>query len=317
MPVKADLRAAQFEACKDPQKKFKIAYEIVKAKIQRSLDVLQWLHARYDIDEKVRKTEKEAIALPKARTIGDLRMVEGRVAQRYWEAFRSVIPECLDFRGRLIRSGRANAASDPVNLALNYGYAVLEGECRRAVNTVGLEPSVGFLHEFSGYQTKQSLVYDLQEPYRWLADVSVIEAFESGVLDLPDFFFAGDDYRYHFESEAKRRFIEVLRERFNSGVRHDRLLLKWNTVIEKKAEEVARHLVGKSEAVNFSEPSPKLQRSDGLQLRKRILSLSQSEACRLGIGKATLHYLRKNAANDRPFMIYRKVRQKVERKGAS
>ena len=43
MPVKADLRAAQFEACKDPVRKLKIAYEIVKAKIQRSRDVLKWL----------------------------------------------------------------------------------------------------------------------------------------------------------------------------------------------------------------------------------------------------------------------------------
>jgi len=44
------------------------------------------------------------------------------------------------------------------NLALNYAYGVLEGECRRAINAVGLEPSMGFLHETSGYQTKQSLV---------------------------------------------------------------------------------------------------------------------------------------------------------------
>ena len=41
-------------------------------------------------------------------------------------------------------SSRQNNASDPVNLALNYAYGVLEGECRRAINAVGLEPSVRF-----------------------------------------------------------------------------------------------------------------------------------------------------------------------------
>ena len=110
-----------------------------------------------------------------------------------------------------------NNASDPVNLALNYAYGVLEGECRAAINTVGLEPSVGFLHETSDYQTKQSLVYDLQEPFRWIADVAVMDAFESGVLDLPDFYFTGDDYRYRFGPEAKQRFLDLLRERFNSA----------------------------------------------------------------------------------------------------
>jgi CRISPR-associated protein Cas1 len=48
---------------------------------------------------------------------------------------------------------------------------------------------VGFLHDFSNYQTKQSLAYDLQEPFRWLIDVSVIEAFESGTLMLQNFYF--------------------------------------------------------------------------------------------------------------------------------
>jgi len=57
-------------------------------------------------------------------------------------------------------SSHQNNASDPVNLSLNYGYGFLEGEVRRAINSVGLEPSIGFLHNMSGYQTKESLVYD-------------------------------------------------------------------------------------------------------------------------------------------------------------
>ncbi len=78
-----------------------------------------------------------------------------------------MIAEHLDFQGRMT-SSHQNNASDPVNLALNYGYGFLEGECRRAINAVGLEPAVGFLHDSSDYQTKQSLVYDLEEPFRWL-----------------------------------------------------------------------------------------------------------------------------------------------------
>jgi len=52
-------------------------------------------------------------------------------------------------------------ASDPFNAALNYGYGFLEAECRMAINVIGLEPSVGFLHNFSDYQTKEFLAYDL------------------------------------------------------------------------------------------------------------------------------------------------------------
>jgi len=203
-----------------------------------------------------------------------------------------------------------NNASDPVNLALNYAYGVLEGECRAAINSVGLGPSVGFLHESSDYQTKQSLVYDLQEPFRWIADVTVMEAFESRLLDLPDFYFTGDDYRYRFEPEAKQRFLDLLRERFNSGVRYKGRMLKWDTVIEQKTVELAQFFSGIS-VVDFREPAPRLLRFDDRELRTRILAITSSHSKQLGIGKSTLHCLQKNARNRRSFKVYGRVQKRL------
>jgi CRISPR-associated protein Cas1 len=210
-------------------------------------------------------------------------------------------------------SSHQNNASDPFNAALNYGYGFLEGECRMAINAVGLEPAVGFLHDFSDYQTKQSLAYDLQEPFRWLVDLSVIQAFESGALELQDFYFTGDDYRYRFEVEAKRRFIEVLREQFNSGVKYRGRILKWDTVIEQKANELGRFLVGKLSTPDFTEPAPVLKRMDNRRVREAILSLSQSEARERGIGKSTLHYLRENARSRGSFRTYVPIRDRLTR----
>jgi CRISPR-associated protein Cas1 len=309
-PVKADLRGAQIKASQDSKVKFSVARSIVQAKVARSLQVLDWLAQRYEIEKAVRLTRREALPLGRVHSVTDLRTVEGRVALRYWQAYASVIPECFDFHGRMTTSHQNNA-SDPVNLALNYAYGVLEGECRAAINTVGLESSIGFLHEPSSYQTKQSLVYDLQEPFRWIADVTVMDAFESGVLDLPDFYFTGDDYRYRFAPEAKQRFLNLLRERFNSGVKYKGRTFKWDTVIEQKTVELGRYLVGRTVGLDFSEPSPNLRMSDDKYLRRRILSLTQSEARKLGIGKSTLHHLHNNARGDRPFRIYAKVRSRL------
>ena len=308
-PVKADLRAAQIKASEDAKRKFSIANAIVRAKVARSLLVLDWLAQRYDIERGVRLTKHEALRLGRARSVVDLRTVEGRVALRYWQAFSSVIPESLDFQGRMT-SSHQNNASDPVNLALNYAYGVLEGECRAAINTVGLEPSVGFLHETSNYQTKQSLVYDLQEPFRWIADVAVMEALESGVLDLPNFYFTGDDYRYRFEPKAKQEFLDLLRERFNSGVTYKGRSLKWDTVIEQKTIEMGRFIASRSARLDFSDPSPKLMSNDQ-GLRMKVVRMTSSEARRVGIGKSTLHYLKKRAKDDTPFRIYEPILAKV------
>ena len=310
IPVKADLRLAQIKASEDERKKFSIANAIVRAKVARSLQVLDWLAQRYDIEKEVRLTRGEALRLGRARSVVDLRTVEGRVALRYWQAYASVIPECFDFHGRMTTSHQNNA-SDPVNLALNYAYGVLEGECRTAINTVGLEPSVGFLHETSVYQTKQSLVYDLQEPFRWIADVTVVDAFGSGVLDLPDFYFTGDDYRYRLKSEAKRGFIDLLRKLFNSDVMYRGHSMKWDTIIERKAIELGRYLAGRSSTLNFSEPAPILERTDNRVVREAILRLIESEARKCRIGKSTLFDLRRKATNERSFRLCHKVRQKV------
>jgi CRISPR-associated protein Cas1 len=208
-------------------------------------------------------------------------------------------------------SSHQNNASDCVNVALNYGYGFLEGECLRGINSVGLEPAIGFLHDVSNYQTKQSLVYDLQEPFRWLVDLTVLRAFESGILDLPDFYVTGDDYRFRFEPEAKQRFIDALREQFNSGVRYKGRLLKWDTVVQEKATELARYTSDRSDKLDFSEPTPTLERMDNRELRKTILNLTQAEARRRGIGKSTLHYLRINARRARPFTVRRKISEKL------
>jgi CRISPR-associated protein Cas1 len=308
--IKADLRAAQFQAVNDQKKKYNIAHGLVEAKFIRSLQVLDWLAERYDIDREVRVTKHEASKLRNTSTTVQIRTVEGRVAKRYWEAYEKYLPESLVFHGRLTTTTNKRA-SDPVNLALNYGYGFLEAESRMAINIIGLEIGIGFLHDSADYQTKQALVYDLQEPFRFLIDLTVRKAFESGVLDVDSFYFVEQDYRYSFELEAKGRFLDLLREQFNSGVEYKGRRMKWDTVILQKANELARYLKGRSISVDFSQPAPVLERSDSRTIREAILTLTQSEARKRGIGKSTLHYLRRNARDQHSFKIYSKVKEKM------
>jgi CRISPR-associated protein Cas1 len=309
-PVKVDVKLAQIKSASDKNKRFKIAKALIKAKIKRSLQVLDWIAERYDITEHQERTKAEALSLFKAKTVSQIRAAEGRAALRYWQAIKSTIPECFTFEGRTTGSHNNNAV-DPINLTLNYAYGVLEGYCRKAINTVGLEPAIGFLHKYSDYQTKQSLVYDLQEPFRWIADVTVLEAFESGVLDLKDFYFLGNDYRYRIDVEAKRRFLKLLQEKCNIGAKYKGGVCKWDTIILRKTQELARYLSGKTRNIDFADPYPNLERDDTLDLRKKILELSQKEAGELGIGKSTLHYLRKHAQDAPSFKVYKKVLRRL------
>jgi len=64
--------------------------------------------------------------------------------------------------------------------------------------------------------------------------------------------------------------------------------LKWDTVIQEKTNELARYLNGRSRRLDFFEPVPILERMDNRAVREAILSLTQPEARKFGVGKSTL-----------------------------
>jgi CRISPR-associated protein Cas1 len=164
------------------------------------------------------------------------------------------------------------------------------------------------LHE--ARQTKYPLVYDFQEPYRWLVDTTVISCVESGRFGKKDFY-RMDNYVLRLRPEAAKKLLDALRIRFNSPVRCKGRLYGWDTVIRLKAQELANHVLGKRTNLNFSEPKPVLHRTDSEAIRNRILSMTTVEGRKLGIRKNTLWYLEHRARGDKTFRIYGKVRTKL------
>lgn len=305
-PIRGDLRRVQVEAHLDPKKRVTIARSFIEAKLERSDQVLNWLGESHDIERDIRSLREEAHGIGHAKTVDEIRSVEARAAEAYWRAFQKAVPSKLEFRSRSSRTrNRQNNASDPVNALLNYGYAFLQSSVRRAINTTGLDASLGYLHEDKAATTP--LVYDLQEPYRWLVDDVVLRMVLSRVFSWDDFYFTGDDYRLRIKPPLLDRYADLLREQFNSGVMYCGKRLPWDTLILRKCQELARYLLGKAARFDLKCPKPVLERSDTRALREKILSLSSSDSQKLRLGKSTVHYLRKRAKERKPFRVYAPV----------
>ncbi|MFC1506394.1 CRISPR-associated endonuclease Cas1 [Thermoproteota archaeon] len=308
-PVNGPLKVAQIETYKNTEKRFYIAKKLIEVKIQRTLDVINWIASRYDVSAKNKQiihSELQTIDKPKNRI--ELLTKEARVAETYWKILYNIFPKQLCFNSR-IRSKHQNNASDPINVLLNYGYSFLETQCRKTLNTVGLEPTIGFLHETK--QVKYSLTYDLQEPFRWLIDTTVISCIENQEFNRKDFY-RMDNYVLRLRPESVKRFLDLLRIKFNSSAFYKDKNYCWDTIIQLKTQELARFINGKSKQIEFDKPHMNLLRTDDTQLRKKILELSQKEARELGIKESTLHYLRKHARDDKPFKVYQKVSVKLK-----
>jgi CRISPR-associated protein Cas1 len=85
--------------------------------------------------------------------------LEGHAAAIYWRHLMKIIPQELDFNGRITKS-----ASDAVNQCLNYIYGILYGEVWRAIVKAGLDPYFGLIH--GSKRDQGSLVFDLIEEFR-------------------------------------------------------------------------------------------------------------------------------------------------------
>lgn len=124
--------------------------------------------------------------LARAMDCGDLdalRGIEGEAAKTYYGVFDNLILNREDFRfsGRSRRPPR-----DPVNAVLSFLYTLLAHDCTAALETVGLDPQVGFLHR--DRPGRPSLALDLMEELRpYFVDRLTLSLINNRQLSKSDF----------------------------------------------------------------------------------------------------------------------------------
>ena len=99
---------------------------------------------------------------------------------------------------------------------------------------------------------------------------------------------------------------------FNEKVDYEGKNITWSYILFLKTRELAHYLIGKKKTVNFLKPSYEIERKDSNEIRKKILDISYSDWKKLGFSKGTLHYMKKNAEENRPFTLNKHV---IERLG--
>jgi CRISPR-associated protein Cas1 len=243
------LRRAQHLALSDPDRPCLIARQIVAAKIQNSRQVL--LRAAREVDSDMARTvlsqagRRLGAILERLRELKDLdqlRGAEGEAARTYFGAFGWMVradAEKFSFDGRTRRPPR-----DRVNAVLSFLYALVRTECTAAVEGVGLDPQIGYLHTLR--PGRPALALDLMEEFRpVLADRLAITLINRRQLAAEDFeLLPGGAVRLN--DNGRRAVLKAFQERKAEELQH-RLLkqkLPFGLVPHVQARLLARHLRG-------------------------------------------------------------------------
>jgi CRISPR-associated protein Cas1 len=164
------LRQAQYRAADDPIKILELARAFLAGKLRNSRNVL----LRGARDGQV-ETERSALVhsarlvashlrkLPYTSDLDGLRGEEGNSARIYFQSLQYLIrPSARD--GFTFETRNRRPPTDPINAMISFLYAVLLNDCRSALETVGLDPQLGFLHAVR--PGRMALALDLLEEFR-------------------------------------------------------------------------------------------------------------------------------------------------------
>jgi CRISPR-associated protein Cas1 len=119
--------------------------------------------------------------IPKAATTGSLLGIEGNASAAYFKVFGKMIRGPFTFTHRQRRPPR-----DPINALLGLSYTLLTHQVSSAIQVVGLDPYIGFLHQTR--HGKPALALDLMEEFRpIIADSVVLDVINHRILTPQDF----------------------------------------------------------------------------------------------------------------------------------
>lgn len=241
------LRRTQYRVADDPPQSCRIARNFVFGKLSNARQVLN--RARRDhamrIDAAAFQTASQQLRglmaqILEETSLDGVRGLEGAGATIYFRLFDDMIlrsKEAFFFRTRNRRP-----PLDNVNALLSFVYTILGSDCAAALESVGLDPYVGFLHRDRPGRT--SLAQDLLEELRpCMADRFVLTLINDRIVS-PDDFQKQENGAVFLSPEGRRKVQKEWHTRKQQKITHPFLneKIEWGLIPYVQALLLARCL---------------------------------------------------------------------------
>jgi CRISPR-associated protein Cas1 len=233
------IRRAQYECLGRPDFVLEMARGFVSAKLvhQRALLLRHNRDAPgAEITSAVDQIARALDSVPRKVGLESLRGLEGAATATYFGGYRRLFAPEWNFTDRNRRP-----PADPVNVLLSFGYTLLAQAAAGAVQSAGLDPYAGFLHEVA--YNRPALALDLMEEFRPVVDGVVLWACRSGRVTPADFSSGPPERPVVLGEEGRRRFIQAYEERmegrFTHPIRGEKLAMRL-CLLEQARQVAAR-----------------------------------------------------------------------------
>lgn len=244
------LRRAQYRLADSPEASAEQARFFVVGKVANCRTVLLRQARNVDepaLDEAAEKLGRMLRQLSRPHDLETVRGLEGDAARVYFGVFPLLIKK--EFRETMRFEGRSRKPPrDEVNCMLSFFYSLLANDVRSALEGVGLDPAVGFLHrERPG---RPSLALDMMEEFRpYLADRLALTLINRRQITNSDFV-RTEVGGFFLKDRARKEVLTAWQERKREEVEHPFLKEKMSVgmLCHIQARLLARYIRGDMDA---------------------------------------------------------------------
>ncbi|WCF09931.1 type I-C CRISPR-associated endonuclease Cas1c [Paenibacillus thiaminolyticus] len=241
------LRKKQYIVSEDESLSAQIARNFIVGKIYNHKWMIERMTRDYplriNVDQFKELSAQLSSLMLEVRACEDLerlRGLEGQAAVSYNKAFGQMILQQTDDFYFHSRSRRPPL--DNVNAMLSLAYTLLANDMASALEVVGLDAYVGFLHR--DRPGRASLALDVMEELRGIyADRFVLTLINKKIVNKDDFY-KKENGAILMTDEARKRFLHAWQDRKQEKIMHPYLgeKISWGLVPHAQALLLARHL---------------------------------------------------------------------------
>lgn len=243
------LRKKQYRISDSEKDSALIAKNFIFGKVYNGRWVLERITRDHPMRVDVEKIKNSAASMSgslksilECESLDILRGYEGTAAEQYFSVFDELILQNKDVFKFDNRNRRPPL--DPINAMLSYIYAILSHECAAALESVGLDPYVGFLHRDK--PGRMSLALDLMEEMRSvIADRFVLTLINNRVVNSKGFE-KKENGAVIMNDALRKTILSSWQERKKELITHPFIneKIEWGLIPYVQAQLLARYLRG-------------------------------------------------------------------------
>ena len=217
------LRREQYRMTDDPVRTACVIRQLLAGKFINCKTVLQRVLRDHGgkvdcraLELVVKMLDKGLERIQKEKEADVLRGIEGELARAYFGVFNELITtQKEDF---VFQERSRRPPLDRVNALLSFAYTMLYHDMRSAIESVGLDPAVGFLHR--DRPGRLSLALDLMEEMRpFFADRLAVSLINLKQIDAKRFTIS-DSGAVLMDEQGRKTFLAAYQKRKQNAINH-------------------------------------------------------------------------------------------------